>query len=72
MVSSEPGQDLEGEAQRLLFASGGSGNTNEEEEPEDRMVKEIVLCLVYYFLVLRRCLRVISVAEQWPASPSIV
>ena len=41
VVSSEPGQDLEGEARRLLFPSGGSGDANEEEEPEDRIVEEI-------------------------------
>jgi len=32
MVLLEPGQDLEGEAQRLLFLSHGAGNAGEEEQ----------------------------------------
>lgn len=42
VVSSEPGQDLEGEARRLLFPSRGNGNASEEEEPEDDIVEQEV------------------------------
>ena len=42
VVSSEPGQDLAGEAQRLLFPSRtfGDGDASEEEEPEDNVPGE--------------------------------
>ena len=36
-VSSEPGQDLEGEARVLLFPSRGGGNVSEEDEPENEL-----------------------------------
>ena len=36
-VSSEPGQDLGGKAQSLMFPSHGNGNASEDEEPEDNI-----------------------------------
>ena len=36
-VSSEPGQDLGGEARSLMFPSHSNGNASEDEEPEDNI-----------------------------------
>jgi len=41
-VLSEPGQDLEGEAQGLIFPSRGYGNVSEGEEPEDDIQEDEV------------------------------
>ena len=40
VVSSEPGQDLAGEAQHLLFPLHTLGNASEEEEPKDNVPGE--------------------------------
>jgi len=41
MVSSEPGQDLEGKARRLLFLSHGAGDASEEEQIASKIEDEI-------------------------------
>ena len=41
MVSSEPGQDLEGEARRLLFSSHGAGDASEEQQIASEIEDEI-------------------------------
>jgi hypothetical protein len=41
MVSSEPGQDLEGEVRDLLFPSHNNSNASQEEELQNEIVDEI-------------------------------
>jgi len=39
-VLSEPGQDLGGEAQSLMFPSHSNGNASEDKEPKDNIVED--------------------------------
>jgi len=40
VVSSEPGQDLEGEAQELFFPLRGNGDISEEDEPRNEVEED--------------------------------